>query len=384
MSTALTTPDVRRALGGVLDPEIRRPITELGMVGDVVLTQDAGACRVAVTVLLTTSACPLRERLTADVRAALEDLPGVGPDDVGVTLGVMDDEQRSQLLLQLRGGVPEKVVPFAQPGNLTRVVLVASGKGGVGKSTLAVNLAAALAASGRSVGLLDADVHGHSVPPMMGIDRAPVRLGAVVIPPVAHGVKVISMGMFSPPDQPVVQRGPLLHRSLEQLLTGVHFGDLDVLLVDMPPGTGDVAITLSQLVPGAGVLVVTPPARAAAAVAVRAGTMAQRTASPVVGVVENMSWWVAPDGSRTEPFGSGGGASVAAALSASAGSPVPLLGQVPMDPALREGGDAGTPLVLSDPGSPAAAALLEVAGVLSARPRGLAGRRLRLSPTGAG
>ncbi len=373
---------VRAALGAVLDPEIRRPITELGMVGAVTTTLGL----VEVTVLLTTSACPLRDTLTDDVRAAVAPVaPGA---EVRVHLGVMDAAQRAALRTHLRAGVPERAIPFAQPGSLTRVYAVASGKGGVGKSTVTVNLAVAMAADGLAVGIVDADVHGFSVPRMIGVTRAPVRLEAMIIPPVAHGVKVVSMGLFAPPGQPVLHRGPLLHRALEQFLTDVHFGALDVLLLDLPPGTGDIPISLAQLLPSAELVVVTTPQPAAAEVAVRAGALARRTSTPIAGVVENMSWLELPDGSRLEVFGRGGGAAVAEQLTASGPDgpggrqPVPLLAQVPLDPALREDGDAGTPVVLSHPDSPAARALRDLARTLGHRPRGLAGRSLGLQPAG--
>ncbi len=369
---------VRAALAAVLDPEIRRPITELGMVGPVAVGADGA---VEVTVLLTTSACPLRETLTAQVRAAL--LPLAGAAGVRVHLGVMDAEQRAALRTHLRAGVPERAIPFAQPGSLTRVCAVASGKGGVGKSTLTVNLAVAMAADGLAVGVVDADVHGFSVPRMIGVTHAPVRLDSMIVPPVAHGVKVVSMGMFAPPGQPVLHRGPLLHRALEQFLTDVHFGDLDVLLVDLPPGTGDIPISLAQLLPRAELLVVTTPQPAAAEVAVRAGALARRTATPVAGVVENMSWLQQADGSRLEVFGAGGGAAVARALSTSE-QQVPLLAQVPLDPVLREGGDTGVPVVLGAPDSPAAVVLRALAATLGRRPRQLAGRPLGLQPVGSG
>ncbi len=373
---APTETAVRDALAGVLDPEIRRPLTELGMIDAVHVDRGDDGAQVAVTVLLTTSACPLRGTLTESVRAAVLPLPGVV--DVDVTLGVMDADQRAALRLTLRGGRPERTIPFAQKGSLTRVIAVASGKGGVGKSTVTVNLAAAMAAAGLAVGVVDADVHGFSVPGMMGVAHPPVTLDDMIIPPVAHGVKVVSMGMFAPAGQPVLHRGPLLHRALEQFLTDVHFGDLDVLLLDLPPGTGDIPISLAQMLPGAGLLVVTTPQPAAADVAVRAGSLARRTGSPVVGVVENMAWLTQPDGSRLEVFGSGGGAAVAAALSTQEDA-VELLAQVPLDPALREGGDAGLPVVLSAPDSPAAVALTALADRLGHRPRGLSGRSLRLS-----
>ncbi len=380
-SPVVTETAVREALTGVLDPEIRRPITELGMVGAVEVEAGddgvaGGGARVTVTVLLTTSACPLRGTLTESVRAAVLPLPGVV--DVEVPLGVMDADQRAALRLTLRGGRPETTIPFAAKGSLTRVIAVASGKGGVGKSTVTVNLAVAMAAAGLAVGIVDADVHGFSVPGMIGVTHPPVKLDDMIIPPVAHGVKVVSMGMFAPAGQPVLHRGPLLHRALEQFLTDVHFGDLDVLLLDLPPGTGDIPISLSQLLPGAGLLVVTTPQPAAADVAVRAGSLARRTGSPVLGVVENMAWLTQPDGSRLEVFGSGGGRAVAAALSTD-DDPVELLAQVPLDPALREGCDDGLPVVLSAPDSPAAVVLAGLADRLGHRPRGLSGRALPVS-----
>ncbi|MBC3761485.1 Mrp/NBP35 family ATP-binding protein [Quadrisphaera sp. RL12-1S] len=369
---------VSAALGTVLDPEIRRPITELGMVGSLEVSA-TGA--VLVQVLLTTSGCPLRDTLERDVTAAVSRVAGVRA--VRVDLGVMDDEQRSRLRGVLRGPggtAGERDVPFARPGSLTRVYCVASGKGGVGKSTLTVNLAVAMARDGLRVGLVDADVHGFSVPGMLGTTDRPVKIEDVVIPPVAHGVKVISMGMVVPDGQPVMHRGPLLHRALQQFLTEVHFGDLDVLLLDMPPGTGDVPISAAQLLPGSELLVVTTPQPAAAEVAHRSGGLAARTGQGVVGVVENMSWMPLPDGSRLEVFGSGGGAAVAERLSRDSGAPVPLLAQVPMDVAVREGGDAGMPVVLAAPDSPAALVLSDLARTLGRRARGLAGRPLGVVP----
>jgi len=298
---------------------------------------------------------------------------------VRVELGVMDDAQRAALKDVLRGGRPAREVPFAQPGSLTRVVAVASGKGGVGKSSVTVNLAAAMAADGLRVGVLDADVHGFSVPRMLGVEHAPTRVDDMIIPPVAHGVKVVSIGMFTQGNAPVVWRGPMLHRTLEQFLTDVHWGDLDVLLLDLPPGTGDIAISVAQLLPGAELVVVTTPQAAAAEVAERAGAVAHQTKQSVAGVVENMSWMEMPDGSRVELFGSGGGAAVVERLGELLRVPVALLGQVPLDVRVREGGDAGVPLVLSDPDAPAAKALREVARALS-KPRGLAGRPLGITP----
>ncbi|SDQ71608.1 Mrp/NBP35 family ATP-binding protein [Quadrisphaera sp. DSM 44207] len=368
---------MRAALATVLDPEIRRPITELGMVESV---QVSATGAVLVTVLLTTAGCPLRDTIDRDVTAAVRAVPGVVA--VRVDLGVMDAEQRASLRSTLRGGTPEREVPFARPGSLTRVIAVASGKGGVGKSTLTVNLAVAMAAEGLRVGLVDADVHGFSVPGLLGTRAKPTKLDDMVLPPVAHDVKAISMGMVVPDGQPVMHRGPLLHRALQQFLTEVHFGDLDVLLLDMPPGTGDIPISVSQLLPGSEVLVVTTPQPAAAEVAHRSGGLATRTSQRIAGVVENMSWMPMPDGSRVELFGSGGGEQVARRLSAETGTEVPLLAQVPIDVALREGGDAGTPVVLSAPDSPAAVVIRDLAHRLGHRPRSLAGRRLGITPVG--
>ena len=372
---------VRAALTGVLDPEIRRPITDLGMVGALEVST-TGA--VLVEVLLTTSGCPLKDTLDRDVTAAVMGVPGVTA--VRVDLGVMDADQRAALKITLRGpgatSGGEREVPFAKPGSLTRVYAVASGKGGVGKSTVTVNLAVAMAAQGLRVGLVDADVHGFSVPALLGTTQAPTRLDDMILPPVAHDVKVISMGMVVPDGQPVMHRGPLLHRALQQFLTEVHFGDLDVLLLDLPPGTGDIPISVSQLLPGSELVVVTTPQPAAADVAIRAGQLGVRTGQKIAGVVENMSWMPMPDGSRLEVFGAGGGAEVARRLSAEVGAEVPLLAQVPMDVALREGGDAGTPVVLADPASPAAVVLLDLAQRLGHRARGLAGRSLGITPVG--
>ena len=364
------------ALSTVDDPEIHKPITELGMVESV--SADAG--RVAVTILLTVAACPLKDTLTRDSTAALMKVPGV--TSVDVTLGVMSDEQRSALRQHLRGGAPEKEIPFAKPGSLTRVYAVASGKGGVGKSSVTANLAAAMAGSGLRVGVVDADIYGFSIPRMLGVEYRPTQVDDMIMPPVAHDVKVISIGMFVPGNQPVVWRGPMLHRALQQFLADVFWGDLDVLLVDLPPGTGDIAISIAQLIPTAEILVVTTPQQAAAEVAERAGSIALQTHQRVVGVVENMSWLELPDGGRHELFGSGGGQRVAESLTRSIGADVPLLGQIPLDVRLREGADNGTPVVLSDPTSPAAVALRGIAKGLSTRARGLAGRSLGLTPAG--
>jgi ATP-binding protein involved in chromosome partitioning len=365
------------ALATVNDPEIRKPITELGMVEDVLTTEDG---QVLAKILLTVASCPLKEPLTKDVTSALSRVDGV--TGVRVELGVMTDEQRAALKTQLRGGVAEREIPFAKPGSLTRVYAIASGKGGVGKSSVTANLAAALAVQGLRVGVLDADVYGFSMPRMLGVTTPPTQVDDMILPPVAHDVKVISIGMFVPGKQPVVWRGPMLHRAMQQFLSDVFWGDLDVLLLDLPPGTGDMALSLAQLLPTAEILVVTTPQAAAAEVAERAGAIAVQTRQRVVGVVENMSWLELPDGTRQEIFGSGGGQAVADSLTQTIGASVPLLGQIPLDTRLREGGDSGAPVVLSSPTSPAAVALRAVANGLATRARGLSGRSLGISPSG--
>ncbi|HNV14335.1 MAG: Mrp/NBP35 family ATP-binding protein [Actinomycetales bacterium] len=373
---ALPTQDaLLAALAKVNDPEIRRPVTELGMVKSVSV-DDAG--HVALELFLTVAGCPMKDTLRKDTSAALLRVPGVV--SVDVALDVMSDEQRAALRTQLRGGVAEREIPFAKSGSLTRVYAVASGKGGVGKSSVTVNLAAALAAEGLKVGVVDADVHGFSIPRMLGVTGLPTQVDDMILPPISHEVKVISIGMFVPGNQPVVWRGPMLHRALQQFLGDVFWGDLDILLLDLPPGTGDIAISIGQLLPTAEILVVTTPQQAAAEVAERAGSIALQTHQRVVGVVENMSWLELPDGSRQEIFGSGGGKTVADSLTRLIGAPVPLLGQVPLDAGLREGGDSGTPIVLSDPDSPAAVVLRAVAKGLAQRSRGLSGRSLGVSP----
>jgi ATP-binding protein involved in chromosome partitioning len=375
--------DVTAVLATVHDPEIRRPITELGMVKHVDVRPD-GTVRVAV--YLTIAACPLRDKITRDVTGAVSRLSGV--TGVEVELDVMNDEQRRALQTELRGGTPEKEIPFAQPDSLTRVYAVASGKGGVGKSSVTVNVAAAMAARGLKVGVLDADIYGFSVPGMLGVSGRPTQVDSMIMPPVAHDVKVISIGMFVAGNTPVVWRGPMLHRALQQFLADVYWGDLDVLLMDLPPGTGDIAISVAQLVPGAEIIVVTTPQQAAAQVAERAGTIALQTHQRITGVIENMSYLPCPHCTergvehRIDVFGSGGGQAVADALSRTLGARVPLLGQIPIDPRLRAGGDTGRPLVLFDPHLPAAAALRGVADHLGSRSRGLAGRSLTLTPAG--
>ncbi|GAA2000739.1 Mrp/NBP35 family ATP-binding protein [Nakamurella flavida] len=371
---AVTVEDVRTALSAVKDPEIRRPITDLGMV-DTVAVDPAGG--VDLTVLLTIAACPLRDTLTRDVTAAVRAVPGV--TDLRLTLGVMTDDQRSALRDSLKGGAT-KDIPFARPESRTRVYAIASGKGGVGKSTVTVNLAAALAAQGLAVGVLDADVYGFSIPRMLGVTGRPTRIGEMILPPVAHGIKVISVGMFVDGNTPVVWRGPMLHRALQQFLADVFWGDLDVLLLDLPPGTGDIAISTAQLIPSTEILVVTTPQTAAAEVAERAGAIALQTRQKVAGVIENMSPMLLPDGSRMALFGSGGGRIVADSLSRATGTTVELLGQVPLEVGLREAGDSGTPLVLTAPTAPAAQVLRQVADGLARRSRPLAGVSLGISP----
>lgn len=375
-------PHVRAALHEVEDPEIRRPITELGMV-DHLEADDEG--RVFVRVLLTVAGCPMRSEITSRVTTAVEAVDGVS--SVEVELGVMNDEQRDALRHLLRGGEPERVIPFAQPGNLTTVIAVASGKGGVGKSSVTVNLALALAHEGRSVGILDADIYGHSIPDLLGLgDARPTVVDDMIMPvPATGGLKVISVGMLKPSrDQVVAWRGPILDRALTQLLTDVYWGDLDYLVLDLPPGTGDVAMSLGQKLPGSQVVVVTTPQQAASEVAERAGTMAHILEQRVLGVVENMSWLETTCPScgethRTELFGSGGGSQVAEALTARLNYDVPLLGQVPFDEAVLTGGDRGEPIVVSAPDHPAAEALRDLAANLASRSRSLKGRMLPLS-----
>ncbi|MFB4195022.1 Mrp/NBP35 family ATP-binding protein [Streptomyces carpaticus] len=367
---------VRAALATVNDPEIHRPITDLGMVKSVEIAPDGS---VAVGIYLTVQGCPMRDTIHSEVTAAVRAVPGV--TEVRVELDVMSDAQRKELATTLRGGQAEREVPFAQPGSLTRVYCVASGKGGVGKSSVTVNLAAALAARGQKVGVVDADIYGHSVPRMLGTDGAPTQVENMIMPPSAHGVKVISIGMFTPGNAPVVWRGPMLHRALQQFLADVYWGDLDVLLLDLPPGTGDIAISVAQLVPNAEILVVTTPQQAAAEVAERAGSIAVQTHQKIVGVVENMSGLPCPHcDEMVDVFGSGGGQRVADGLTRTTGAEVPVLGTIPIDVRLREGGDEGKPVVLSDPDSPAGTALRTIADALGDRQRGLSGLSLGITP----
>ncbi|WP_182875878.1 MULTISPECIES: Mrp/NBP35 family ATP-binding protein [unclassified Microbispora] len=369
---------VTAALATVNDPEIRRPITELGMVKSVDISPD-GVVRVGV--YLTVAGCPLKDTITRDITGAVSRLDGVSR--VHVDMDVMSAEQRKELQTKLRGDRgPEKEIPFSKPGSLTRVFAVASGKGGVGKSSVTVNLAAAMASQGLKVGVVDADIYGHSVPRMLGVSEKPTKVEDMIMPPVAHDIKVISVGMFKPEgNTPVVWRGPMLDRALYQFLTDVFWGDLDVLLMDLPPGTGDIAISVAQRLPTAEILVVTTPQQAAAEVAERAGSIAAQTHQQIAGVIENMAWLPCPHcDERISVFGEGGGQSVADALTRTLGSRVPLLGQVPIDMRLREGGDEGKPLVLTDPDAPAAAELRRIAAGLGRKPTGLKGLKLDISP----
>ncbi|MFC8683246.1 P-loop NTPase [Microbacterium ureisolvens] len=374
---------VRTAVGAVPDPELRRPIGELDMVRDI--TVDGSVAHVAIA--LTIVGCPAADRIAADVRAAAASVPGI--TDVALEVGVMTPAERHALTERLRGG-RSREMPFG-PGTLTRVIAVTSGKGGVGKSTVTANLAAALAERGLAVGLIDADVHGFSIPGQLGLVAEdgtvpqPTRVDDLMLPPVAHGVKVISIGMFLRRGEgdaavgAVAWRGPMLHRTVQQFLTDVYFGDLDVLLLDMPPGTGDVAISVGQLLPNAEVLVVTTPQTAASEVAVRSGLVARQTGQRVIGVVENMAAMALPDGTTLDLFGAGGGAAVAAALSG-ADSEVPLLASVPLSPTLRTDADAGTPAVIAHPDDPAARAIADLSAALARSPRGLSGKPLPFRP----
>lgn len=374
MST-ITEAEVRTALAQVEDPEVRRPITEVGMVKSISVSDND----VAVEIYLTIAGCPMKNTLIERTETALNNIEGVG--NVTVTTDVMNGEQRREFRNAVRGSASEPVIPFAQPDSRTRVFAVASGKGGVGKSSVTVNLATALAAKGLSVGILDADVYGHSIPHMMGSEERPHQVDDMIMPPQAHGVSLISIGHFVDDNSPVVWRGPMLHRAIQQFLADVFWGDLDVLLFDLPPGTGDIAISVAQLVPNAELLIVTTPQMAAAEVAERAGTISLQTRQRIAGVIENMSWMEMPDGSRMEVFGAGGGETVARRLTQITGGKVELLGQVPLDTELREGGDKGTPIVLSQPDKGAGAALNAIADKLFVRRESLAGKSLGLGVT---
>ena len=370
---------INASLATVNDPEINRPITDLGMLKSVDVRPDGS---VDVGIYLTVSSCPMRESLTDRVAAAVSAVADVTA--VRVELDVMSDEQRAAMRASLRGGGEEREVPFNRPGSLTRVYAITSGKGGVGKSSVTTNLAVAMARMGLTVGLLDADIYGHSIPRMLGVTDAPHRVDDMIMPPQAKGVRVISILPFKPGGsaEPVAFRGPMLHRYINSFLTDVWWGDLDVLLLDLPPGTGDVAMSTAQLLPGAEIVLVTTPQHAAAEVALRAGTLASLTHQQVAGVIENMSSFPCPHcGEPLDLFGIGGGSVVAETPPQHLSPSVPLLDQIPFDTRLRSGGDAGEPLVLSTPDAPAAQVLTSIAERLGRRPRGLAGVSLGLAPT---
>lgn len=367
---------INAALATVNDPEINRPITEIGMLKSVDLRKDG---RVEVGVYLTVSGCPMRDTIQDRVINAVMQVPGV--TRVDVHLDVMNDEQRAALKEKLRGGTKEN--PFARAGNKTRILAIASGKGGVGKSSVTASLAALLAERGFSVGLLDADVYGHSIPRILNISHPPTMVEGLLMPPQGYGVRVISMLSFKPGgiETPVAFRGPMLHRALEQFLTDVWWGDLDFLLLDLPPGTGDIAISTAQLLPQSELVIVTTPQVGAADVAVRAGTLAAQTHQKVAGVIENMSGFPCPHcGEPIDLFGMGGGDVVAGQLSKVMGTDVPVLGRIPFDPRLREGGDNGRPLVLENPEAPASLALRAIADSLAIRPTSIVGMDLGISP----
>jgi len=382
----LTEERVRAALTRVIDPEIRKPITELDMVSGVRIDDDGSA---TVDIRLTIAGCPAATRIETDVREAAESVVGAGL--ARVVVSVMTPEQRRAMTEKLRGGQGARQLQFS-PESLTQIYAITSGKGGVGKSTVTANLAVALAGRGLRVGIVDADVYGFSIPGLLGLVTPPAtpggqpglvkptQVGDMILPPIGYEVKVISIGMFvDDTSVAVAWRGPMLHRTITQFLTEVYFGDLDILLLDLPPGTGDVAISVGQLLPHAEVIVVTTPQPAAADISERSGAVARQTGQKIYGVIENMSGLMQPDGTLLEIFGAGGGAEVAARLSTGQEHPVPVLGQVPLSVALRSGGDTGLPVVLGDPADPAAVAIQAIAEKLATRGRGLAGRSLGVS-----
>ncbi len=366
------------ALAQVIDPELRKPLTELGMVEHLAVDANSDPVVVDCTVALTIAACPRKEEIADDVKGALAAaLPGA---TINFTQSVMTPAQREELKEQLRGGKNRPTNPFTQEDTLTRIFAVVSGKGGVGKSSITANLAAGMAARGLSVGVVDADVFGFSQPRLLGaLGSVPTRMDEMILPVVVHDLKLISIGMFVQDNSPVAWRGPMLSRAIRQFLNDVYFGDLDILLLDLPPGTGDIAITVAQELPAAELLVVTTPQLAATEVAERAGSLATMTGQKVAGVIENMSAMVLPDGSTLEIFGSGGGELLAEKLSGTLGYEVPLLGTIPVDPELGVTGDAGQPLVLAPERTPAAAAITKVIDGLLGQGRGLAGRPLPMS-----
>ena len=366
---------IHQALQGVSDPELHRPLPELGMVKSVEFKKGIAQ----ITILLTISGCPMRDRLEKDISDALEPIAEVTSLDL--IFGVMNDEERNNVKRLLKGG-KEKFIPFAQPDSLTRVIGIASGKGGVGKSSVTVNLVVAAAKKGLKVGILDADVYGHSIPRLMGIvGKRPTAIDQTFIPVEAFGVKVVSMEMFKPERSDAVAfRGPMLHKVLEQLLSDAYWGDLDLLLLDLPPGTGDIAISLGQLLPSSEIIVVTTPQIAAAEVAERAGRIAHQLKQQIIGVIENMSDTACLKcGEPIAIFGSGGGDEAAKQLSTLVGANVPVIGQIPFTAALREGGDSGEPIVISDPMCLASESFTAIAEKITLRPKSLVGVRLSLS-----
>jgi ATP-binding protein involved in chromosome partitioning len=365
MSKALT------ALKRVIDPELRAPITELGMVE---ITSESETTA-AVTVKLTIAGCPAAQKIERDVREVLDEVF----DNFELTMSVMTQPERDELKAKLRGDAPVRFNPFAQEDNFTKVIFVGSGKGGVGKSTLTANLSVALAALGHKVGLIDADIFGYSIPGQLGITENPTQLDDLILPPIAFGVKVMSIGFFVKDNQPVGWRGPMLHRAIEQFLTNVYWGDLDYLLVDLPPGTGDVAISLGQLLTKARSVVITTPQAAAATVAERSGAIGLQTGQEIIGVIENLSYLASESGNQYI-FGQGGGQAVADRLSALSGQPVALLAQLPISAELREASDTGVPLVASDPEHEMSKQIFTIAAALVKNPIGLSGKSLGLKP----
>lgn len=379
--TSPTIEQINEALSTVMDPEIGLPITDLGMVSGV----EINGSEVTVHVLLTVPGCPMKDRINRDISEAIKPVEGVTALRVGMS--AMNDEQRAKVGEVIRekrgmnpqrrgnmGGGGEVQVPFAQADSPTHVIAIASGKGGVGKSSVTANLAVALAQQGAKVGVLDADVWGYSIPRMLGVTGQPVQLDGMVMPLIGHDVKVMSIGFFTDPDKPVVWRGPMLHRALQQFLTDVHWGDLDVLLIDLPPGTGDIALSMAQLIPNADMLVVTTPQAAAQKVAQRAGVITKDTGMKVIGVIENMATFIAPDtGTEYDIFGTGGGETLAQALETE------LWASLPIDPRLREGGDAGTPITLAEPDSAAAQRFTQIAKRLRGQKKSIVGGQLPLA-----
>jgi ATP-binding protein involved in chromosome partitioning len=347
---------LRAAIGAVEDPEIHRSLADLGMIRSLEVTPEGA---VSTLIALTIPGCPLKDKLDRDITDAAQSVAGV--TSVNVEFTHMNDEERTELVGKVRGAGATREVTIGGPGSRTRVIAVSSGKGGVGKSTVTANLAVALARLGRTVGVIDADVWGFSIPRMLGSDRPPTVVAEMLMPPEIHGVRVMSMDYFVAPDQAVIWRGPMLHKAMEQFLVDVHWDDPDYLLIDMPPGTGDIALSLAQFLPRAQSIVVTTPQPTAQRVAKRAGLMARRVNQEILGIVENMSWFTGDDGKRYALFGEGGGQALAEELE------VPLLGRVPLVPAMREGADAGLPVTIADPGGEAAAAFEALAAEVEAR-----------------